>query len=196
MSVKKNKIGDLLFKHRGFFWGVFAVLALISSAHFSVYRIIIGFLILIAGQLVRFWAAGYIPNYRTEIIGAPELIIWGPYKWVRNPLYSGNFIMGIGWALMLSWPCVVAFAAAYLALYLLAVIPAEEEFLESKFGEEYREYKKNVSSLIPLTYKPFVKENTSAPSFDREASWSCEKYSLRVNALVTVAIGVKLYFMK
>ena len=84
----------------------------------------------------------------------------------------------------------------FLVLYLLAVIPAEEKFLESKFGEDYLEYKKNVSSLIPSTWKPFIKENAQEPSFNGKESWNCEKYSLWMNVFITMAVGLKLYFIK
>ncbi len=186
----------MFFKCRGLFWGVFTAGALIFPANFNLNRLILGFLFLIVGQIVRFWAAGYIPNYRTGVIGAPELVVWGPYKWVRNPLYLGNFVMGVGWASMLGWTLVIAFAVAFLVLYLLAVIPAEEKFLESKFGEDYLEYKKNVSSLIPSTWKPFIKENAQEPSFNGKESWNCEKYSLWMNVFITMAVGLKLYFIK
>ena len=83
--------------------------------------------------MLRFWAAGFIPKYRTEVIGAPVLITWGPYSWVRNPLYAGNALMGLGWSLMVSWGWVGAFVIAFLLLYSLIVIPAEEDFLAEKF---------------------------------------------------------------
>ena len=127
MKIDK-RVSSAAFKCRGLFWGIFAAGILIFPASFSFARFAAGILFLIAGQLLRLWAAGYIPKYRTEVIGAPILITWGPYKWIRNPLYAGNALMGLGWALMAGWGWVAAFAAAFLLLYSLIIIPAEEEF--------------------------------------------------------------------
>ena len=82
MLVNK-RISDMAFKCRGLFWAIFAAAALLVPRRFGVARVTIGMGIVLAGQLLRYWAAGYIPKYRTEKIGAPVLVTWGPYKWVR-----------------------------------------------------------------------------------------------------------------
>lgn len=195
MTVQKNNFADMVFKCRGLVWGVFSVIALIFPSHFNLSRFLFGLTLLLLGQLFRFWAAGFIPNYRTRTIGASKLVVWGPYQWIRNPLYLGNYIMGAGWTLMLGWHCVLAFSAAFLTLYLLIVIPAEEKFLESKFGREYEEYKESVPSLIPYKFKGFVKANPDECIFDKKTAWRSEVYSLRMNLIVTVAIFIKLFYI-
>ncbi len=87
MKINK-KISSLAFKGRGLFWGLFAAGILIFPGEFNAVRFTVGLLLVVAGQMLRFWAAGFIPKYRTEVIGAPILITWGPYSWVRNPLYA------------------------------------------------------------------------------------------------------------
>lgn len=189
-----KKVGDIAFKCRGLFWGVFAAGVLIFPGQFHLARFLLGVAILLAGQALRLWAAGYIPKYRTEVIGAPVLVTWGPYKWVRNPLYSGNGVMGLGWALMVGWGWVIAFSVAFLLLYCLIVIPAEEQFLEEKFGDVYRDYKKQVPPLIPFPRRGFPAKSPDEQPFDSKQAWSQEIYSIRMNAFVTVGIIARLYF--
>ena len=192
MPVNK-KISDMAFKWRGLFWALFAVAALFFPASFDVYRFTIGMVVVLASQLLRYWAAGYIPKYRAEKIGAPILVTWGPYKWVRNPLYAANLIMGLGWALMLGWTWVAAFTFAFILLYCFIVIPAEEEFLASKFGLQYLTYMKNVPSLFPYPRKGFPDDSLYYQPFDRKTAWSEEIYSIRVNILATLLIFARLY---
>ena len=164
MKVSK-KVSSTAFKCRGLFWGVFAAGILIFPGEFEIVRFTIGLALVLGGQLLRFWAAGYIPKYRTEVIGAPVLVTWGPYKWWRNPLYAGNAIMGLGWSLMVGWGWVVAFVIAFMLLYSMIIIPAEEEFLADKFGAEYAEFKKRVPQLIPFPRGGFPdKSRTKNPS--------------------------------
>ena len=192
MPVNK-KSSNIAFKCRGLFWALFAAAALFFPGSFGPARYAGGMLIVVSGQLLRYWAAGYIPKYRTEKIGAPILVTWGPYRWVRNPLYAGNFIMGLGWALMLGWMWVAAFTAAFLLLYCLIVIPAEEEFLASKFGSQYLAYRERVPSLFPYPRKGLPDSSPHSQPFDRERAWSEEIYSIRMNLLVTVLISGRLY---
>ena len=188
-----DKISSAAFKCRGLFWTLFAVGFLIYPGSFSTARYCAGFVLVVAGQLLRFWAAGYIPQYRTEVIGAPELITSGPYSYVRNPLYAGNFIMGFGWALMAGFGWLTAFCAAFFLLYCVVIIPAEEKFLEGKFGEKYTAYKEKTGALIPLSFPKTAEQDKK---FDFKAAWACERYSIRTHVIVTVLLTARLLFFR
>ena len=192
MKVSK-KVSSTAFKCRGLFWGVFAAGILIFPGDFEIVRFIIGLALVLCGQALRFWAAGYIPKYRTEVIGAPVLVTWGPYKWVRNPLYAGNAIMGLGWSLMVGWGWVIAFVIAFMLLYSMIIIPAEEEFLADKFGAEYAEFKKRVPQLIPYPRGGFPDKSPNEKPFDSKRAREEEIYSIRVNIIVTAVIFARLF---
>jgi protein-S-isoprenylcysteine O-methyltransferase Ste14 len=73
----------------------------------------------------------------------------GPYRWVRNPMYIGAFLLLAGYAL-----CAVSFAALLVPLALLGaahvfVVLYEEPVLEKRFGESYREYRRTTPRWIP-----------------------------------------------
>ena len=73
----------------------------------------------------------------------------GPYRWVRNPMYIGAFLLLVGYAL-----CAVSFAALLVAFAMLAaahlfVILHEEPALERRFGGSYREYRRRTRRWIP-----------------------------------------------
>jgi protein-S-isoprenylcysteine O-methyltransferase Ste14 len=73
----------------------------------------------------------------------------GPYRWVRNPMYIGAFLLLAGYAL-----CAVSFAAllvafAMLAAAMLFVLLYEEPSLERRFGESYRTYRRATPRWIP-----------------------------------------------
>ncbi|MDR2780741.1 MAG: isoprenylcysteine carboxylmethyltransferase family protein [Synergistaceae bacterium] len=187
---------ETLFKYRGLVWGIFAAAVLALPVSLSLPRCCFAAPILLAGQCLRFWAAGVIPKYRTLSVDAPKLVTRGPYAWVRNPLYAGNGLMGLGWALMAGWIFVAAFTALYFALYSLTIIPLEERFLSVRFGEEYEIYKRSTPALIP-DFRDFVfRASKSLSGFDRKKSWFMERHSLGMNALVTVLVLVRLYFSR
>ena len=72
----------------------------------------------------------------------------GPYRWIRHPLYSFGTLFFLSFALMAdSW--FIAFMAV-LALVLLSLrLPNEEAHLIEKFGDKYREYRKQTGSFFP-----------------------------------------------
>ena len=185
---------EFIFKNRGLVWGLFVVAAMIFPITFSAARIYAAIPLLIAGQSLRFWAAGFIPRYRTLIVDAPILVTGGPYAWTRNPLYAGNGIMGLGWALMVGWIWEAAFAVIFFALYSLIIIPFEESFLMERFGDEYALYKKNTPPLFPALWGIQSRIERSRTGFDATKSWFMERHSLVMNAFVTVLILARLYF--
>jgi protein-S-isoprenylcysteine O-methyltransferase Ste14 len=72
------------------------------------------------------------------------LVTSGPYRVSRNPMYVGMAVVYVALALSVG----VIWALAVLPLVILAVdrlvIVREEPYLERKFGDEYREYKRRV----------------------------------------------------
>jgi len=79
-----------------------------------------------------------------------ELVVVGPYAWMRNPMATGvfAFLLGVGFLLhSLSMVCVwtpVAFV-----LHAIALKRVEEPELELRFGPSYGEYRRRVPMFVP-----------------------------------------------
>jgi protein-S-isoprenylcysteine O-methyltransferase Ste14 len=73
----------------------------------------------------------------------------GPYRYVRNPMYIGGFLLIGGAALYLGSPSVLILALALLGAVHLLVVFYEEPILEEKFGESYIAYKQSVNRWSP-----------------------------------------------
>ncbi|MBV9850269.1 MAG: isoprenylcysteine carboxylmethyltransferase family protein [Armatimonadetes bacterium] len=95
------------------------------------------------GEIVRFWAAGYISKDAAIATG-------GPYAFVRNPLYFGSLLLSVGYGLVsgFGWAGVLVLVALYLVFHLAAIF-YEEKFLKAKFGQPYLDYLHRVPRLIP-----------------------------------------------
>jgi protein-S-isoprenylcysteine O-methyltransferase Ste14 len=72
------------------------------------------------------------------------LVIRGPYRFTRNPMYVSLCLLYLGLTLLVNslWPLVLFPAVIVLAQRW--VIAFEEAYLERKFGDEYRTYKLRV----------------------------------------------------
>src|SRR5437763_1472247 len=70
---------------------------------------------------------------------APALILKGPYRFSRNPMYLAVVTWMFGLALLLDDAWIAAGALASLAIVHFTSVLAEETYLETRFGEPYRE---------------------------------------------------------
>jgi protein-S-isoprenylcysteine O-methyltransferase Ste14 len=106
-----------------------------------------GVAIMLAGFALMLWGLLTFARVRTGILPirpATQVVTHGPYRFSRNPMYTGMalgyfggaLIMNSGWALLLL-PLVM------LGIYHL-VIKREERYLASAFPAEYGDYKKGV----------------------------------------------------
>jgi protein-S-isoprenylcysteine O-methyltransferase Ste14 len=86
-------------------------------------------------------AAVGIPERRTE------LKTHGLYRFTRNPIYLGGFLMCAGSCLFSIHPLNFLFFAIAVAVHVRIVI-REEEFLEKRFGQEWLDYKRRVPRYI------------------------------------------------
>ncbi len=127
----------------GFAFGaLFLALAAPSEPWLSV-----GVTVAFLGLLLRVWAAGHLQKHQV-------LARSGPYRWTRNPLYLGSFLLGLGFSLAAArWWLAPLFLSLFGALYL-PVMRREEEELRETYGEKYRRYMSGVPLFFPRKPSP------------------------------------------
>jgi hypothetical protein len=76
------------------------------------------------------------------------MVVAGPYRFVRNPLYLGGWLLGMGTSILMPVSGAIFFVAALTALELL-LIRDEEHFLSFRLGPVYEEYRRRVPRLLP-----------------------------------------------
>jgi protein-S-isoprenylcysteine O-methyltransferase Ste14 len=98
--------------------------------------------LILTGLAVRFWASGYITK-------SHRLTTSGPYAYMRNPLYVGNLLLGIGIVLVANnvWLFLIYLVAFY--FFYAGTIREEEAVLGEKFGDAFKDYIKNVPVFFP-----------------------------------------------
>jgi protein-S-isoprenylcysteine O-methyltransferase Ste14 len=155
-SFMTGDVQAFVFKNRGALLAMPAV-ALAAFGKPSALSVTIGLPVAIAGELMRCWAVGYSGvTTRGDAVSAPELVTAGPYAYVRNPLYVGNFVTAAGFAIAFTgknspaarWILIAGSLAAMAGVYA-TIVPHEERFLRSQFGETFERYCERVPPVIP-----------------------------------------------
>ena len=78
-----------------------------------------------------------------------HLVVAGPYRHVRNPMLTSVFIMLAAETLLLNSRALFVFLVVFIIVNTLYFPLVEEKKLEKRFGDAYREYRRNVPRLIP-----------------------------------------------
>jgi protein-S-isoprenylcysteine O-methyltransferase Ste14 len=153
---RNEEFQALVFKNRGALLSIpAAVLAAFGKP--SATSVAVGLPLAIAGELVRCWAVGYSGvTTRGDVVEAPKLVTAGPYAHVRNPLYVGNFITALGFAIAFTGKnsfgkklALIGGSLGTMAAVYATIIPHEEQFLRSEFGEEFDRYCERVPPIVP-----------------------------------------------
>jgi len=103
--------------------------------------LILAGVLLAASAVMLFRRAGTTPNPTRP---TTALVLHGPYRFTRNPMYVGLGLCYLGTALLVNsiWPLILL--PGLIALVQRWVIAPEEAYLERKFGAEYRSYRTQV----------------------------------------------------
>ena len=171
MSLEQSieKQGNFLFKYRGQFPLFLFIVSIpfiyyssVENNYLNIY-IISSIIFTILGFLIRFYTIATTPkntsgrNTNKQI--AETLNTTGIYSVIRHPLYLGNYLIWLGISLYTFNLYFLIFMSWFFWLFYKRIMFAEECFLESKFGEKYLLWSKNVNSffqknltLLNLTY--------------------------------------------
>ncbi len=145
-----------------------------------------GVLLAGVGLALRVWAAGYLEKW----VG---LAISGPYRWTRNPLYLGSFVMGLGFCAASARPFLLAvFAILFPAVYL-PVMRREEEELRAAYTAEFEIYRKQVPLFVPVAAPPSPSGRRQQERFSWSRVWKNREYMAIIGfAVVTVFLYLKM----
>ncbi|MCX6129103.1 MAG: isoprenylcysteine carboxylmethyltransferase family protein [Proteobacteria bacterium] len=147
---KKVEIGEWFFKARDY-TPIPLILLLLFFGRANVKTASLGLLLVVMGELFRIYSVGFIGTIsrtRSQSTGS-RLIVEGPFSYVRNPLYLGNFLITFGFAVFGGNLWIIALAVALFALQYYFIVAYEENLLTAKFGEEYEAYSLRVPRWIP-----------------------------------------------
>ncbi len=102
----------------------------------------------VAGLLLSGWGERTFAWEGTDILPASptnkKLVMRGPFRYTRNPMYSGLVLMALGFALYFG---TAAFYVVPVLLFLLcnfSFIPFEEAKMQRQFGDQYTDYLRRV----------------------------------------------------
>jgi protein-S-isoprenylcysteine O-methyltransferase Ste14 len=189
-----KKIGGWLFRHRTSLPVPIALaLLLIPATEGSSSWTLagVGLVLTVSGEAIRLWAVhhiGAISRTRSERLG--PLVDSGPFALVRNPLYIGNILLWVGFTVTAGLLWMAPIVLILLALEYHAIVRWEEQLLESRLGEAYRQYVSRVPRWLPRRLSA-----GAAPSDAKGFSWGETLFSER-GTLVAIAAGYLLLSLK
>jgi protein-S-isoprenylcysteine O-methyltransferase Ste14 len=102
----------------------------------------IGLPIGFVGAIVRLYASGFIVKNQ-------ELATNGPYRFVRHPLYTGNILLVMGFAIAGSLWWGVPLALLFLFFYYPTAIEYEDRKLRRIFGAAWEQWASRTPPLVP-----------------------------------------------
>jgi len=106
----------------------------------------------LTGLTLRVLTVGFVPSGtsgRTTQQRADKLNTTGMYSIVRHPLYLANFLVFLGLALALKSAMFTLVAVIAYVIFYERIILAEEDFLDSIFSEQFREWATKTPTIIP-----------------------------------------------
>jgi protein-S-isoprenylcysteine O-methyltransferase Ste14 len=136
--------------------------------------VVIGLPIALLGELVRLYASGFIVKNQ-------ELATDGPYRFVRHPLYTGNILLVVGFALAGSRWWGIPLALFFFWFYYPPAIEYEDRKLHRIFGAAWEQWSGRTPALMPrLVGAP--------PAGAADRTWSLGVSTARNGEIVFVLI--------
>jgi protein-S-isoprenylcysteine O-methyltransferase Ste14 len=110
-------------------------------------RVTIGLVLLAAGGALGFSATRAFRRAGTHAEPwkpSSALVTSDVFRYLRNPMYVGLVSMLVGFAVLVASDWTMVTTIAFALVLHVGVIKREEHYLEAKFGDEYRSYRRRV----------------------------------------------------
>ncbi|MGA8161926.1 MAG: isoprenylcysteine carboxylmethyltransferase family protein [Acidobacteriaceae bacterium] len=117
------------------------------------------------GAALRVWGTAYLGSgvVHSQHMQAGQVMAAGPYRYVRNPLYLGSWILSLGISILMPPSGALVFLVLE-GFFYFRLILGEEAFLAGQQGESYLEYRRAVPRLIPAL-RPRIASSGARPQW-------------------------------
>jgi protein-S-isoprenylcysteine O-methyltransferase Ste14 len=205
-SPDSTKLGEWLFRHRTALPLPIAAVILglrVGQAPPSVLLVTAGVAVTAAGELIRLWGVrhiGAISRTRSHRLG--PLVATGPFALIRNPLYVGNILIWVGFALSARLAWLTPLIVLLLGAEYHAIVRWEESLLVSRLGDAYRDYAARVPRWLPTLNRGEPKHRRETISSTNVAGSAVENFSWRETlfsergTFVAMAVGYLLLWTR
>jgi protein-S-isoprenylcysteine O-methyltransferase Ste14 len=153
--------------HPGSTWlwlaGTLASHGILSIASSTIAIVAVATLLLLLAALVRTWAAAYLGSdvVKDRELHSERVIASGPYRYVRNPLYLGIWLLTLALAILMP-PGGALFAVVAVTILIVVMVHAEERKLTAECLEAYAAYVRQVPRFLPAFF-PRIPANAQQP---------------------------------
>ncbi len=179
-------LGEKLFRLRDY-TPIPLIIMMLWLAHPFVLSVTVGLIMVVVGELLRVYAVSFIGGVsrtRTESTGG-NVISEGPFAYTRNPLYIGNFLISVGFAVYSGSILVILLTIGLFVFQYHHIVNYEEGLLMARFGTPYDEYMRRVPRWLP-SHVPALDDLKWPESFT--PAIRSEKRTLTAIALMIVAL--------
>ncbi|KAI4322129.1 hypothetical protein L6164_021848 [Bauhinia variegata] len=108
--------------------------------------------LIILALLLQYNATLYLAKYSEKVVVPTAVVQFGPYRWIRHPIYSSTMLLFVTYCLALRAPLSLMFIVAVCLLYYKQKAELEEALMVETFGQSYTEY----ASKVRYKFIPFV----------------------------------------
>jgi protein-S-isoprenylcysteine O-methyltransferase Ste14 len=198
-------VGGWLFKRRTIIPLPLALAVLLIPGPATLNRGVVaaGVFLVALGEAIRLWGVrhiGAISRTRSDRLG--PLIASGPFSIARNPLYVGNILLWVGFALSAGLLWLAPLIAVMLAFEYHAIVRWEEQLLHDRLGDRYRAYVAQVPRWLPFPSRRGTRRLAGGVSplnptdlTGNVFSWGETIYSER-GTLIAIGLGFALLWIK
>ncbi|CAL0328784.1 unnamed protein product [Lupinus luteus] len=109
--------------------------------------------LIIVTVLMHYNATLHLAKYSENVVVPNAVVQFGPYRWVRHPIYSSTMLLFATYCIALRAPLSMLFLVVVCCLYYKQKAEMEEALMVETFGQSYTEYANKVKSkFIPFIY--------------------------------------------
>lgn len=110
-------------------------------------------ILILSSLLMQYNSTLYLAKYSEKVVVPMEVVRFGPYRWIRHPIYASTMLLFASYCTALRAPLSLLFVVAVCLLYYEQKVKLEETLMFATFRERYMEYASKVKyKLIPFIY--------------------------------------------
>ncbi|KAJ0788140.1 putative phospholipid methyltransferase [Helianthus annuus] len=102
---------------------------------------------------LQYYSTLYLAKYSEKVVVPTAVVQFGPYRWVRHPIYASTGLLFLSYFIALQAPLSSLFIIAVCLMYYDQKAKLEEGLMVDTFGNGYTEYMEKVRyKFIPFVY--------------------------------------------